>query len=63
MIKNENTQKVERNLKLFPKYKSIASDYLFYYTTDFLFLTQIKNISPADVVLSVSMESLFGIFL
>lgn len=63
MAKEENFKMTERNLKLFPKYKKIASDYLFYYTIDFLFLTQIKNISPADVVLSVSVESLFGIFL
>ena len=53
----------KRNMKLFPIYKKIAGDYLFYYTIDFLFLTQIKHISPADVVLSTSIKSLFGIFL
>lgn len=63
MIKDEDIQMRKRNMKLFPTYKKIASDYLFYYTIDFLFLTQIKHISPADVVLSSSIKSLFGIFL
>lgn len=63
MSKVEEAQMRKRNMKLFPTYKKIASDYLFYYTIDFLFLTQIKHISPADVVLSASIKSLFGIFL
>lgn len=52
----------KRNMKLFPTYKKIAGDYLFYYTIDFLFLTQIKNISAANVLLANSLKSLFGIF-
>lgn len=63
MVKDEDIQMRKRNMKLFPTYKKIARDYLFYYTIDFLFLTQIKHISPADVVLSSSLKSLFGIFL
>lgn len=63
MSKDADLQMRKRNMKLFPTYKKIASDYLFYYTIDFLFLTQIKHISPADVVLSASIKSLFGIFL
>lgn len=63
MSKDINLQMRKRNMKLFPTYKKIASDYLFYYTIDFLFLTQVKHINPADVVLSASIKSLFGIFL
>lgn len=63
MTKDADLQMRKRNMKLFPAYKRISNDYLFYYTIDFLFLTQIKNISPADVVLSSSIKSLFGIFL
>lgn len=63
MQKDVDIQMRKRNMKLFPTYKKIASDYLFYYTIDFLFLTQIKHISPADVVLATSIKSLFGIFL
>ena len=64
METNEETQIVrKRNMKLFPTYKKLSGDYLFYYTIDFLFLTQIKHISGADVVLASSMRAIFGIFL
>ena len=63
MSKDTDIQMRKRNMKLFPTYKKIAWDYLFYYSIDFLFLTQIKHISPADIVLASSMKSLFGIFI
>ena len=50
-------------MKIFPTYKKLAWDYLFFYTMDFIFLTQIKNISAADVVLKGSFYALFSIFL
>lgn len=60
----EETQNMRKtNMRIFPIYEKIALDYLFYYTIDFLFLTQIKHISAADVVLASSIKSLFGIFL
>ena len=63
-MEKEDIQMMRKtNMRIFPMYKKIASDYLFYYTIDFLFLTQVKNISPADVVLLSSIGSLFGIFL
>ena len=62
METKEETQKMrKRNMKLFPTYKKLAWDYLFFYTINFLFLTQVKNISPADVVLVDAFYSLFGI--
>lgn len=63
MSKDADIQMRKRNMKLFPTYKKIAWDYLFYYSIDFLFLTQIKHISAADIVLASSMKSLFGIFI
>lgn len=63
MEKDADIQMRKRNMKLFPTYKKLAWDYLFYYSIDFLFLTQIKNLSAADVVLATSIKSLFGIFL
>ena len=62
----EETNKVQmrkRNMKQFPTYKKISWDYLFYYTIDFLFLTQVKNISAANVVLLSSIKALCGIFI
>lgn len=63
MSKDVDVQMRKRNMKLFPTYKKLAWDYLFYYSIDFLFLTQIKNISAANVVLANSIKYLFGIFI
>lgn len=62
-MKKEEIQMRKRNMKLFSAYNRIACDYLFYYTIDFLFLTQIKDISAANVVLLSSIQSIFGILL
>lgn len=64
MDTKEELQRMRKtNMKIYPKYKKLAWDYLFYYTIDFLFLTQVKNLSSADVVLASSVKSLFGIVL
>ncbi len=49
----------KRNMKLFPIHKMLSWDLLFYYTINFLFLTQIKNISASDIVLADSIYALF----
>ena len=51
------------NMRIFPTYKKLAWDYLFFYTIDFLFLTQIKGISAADVMLKSTFYAFFGIIL
>ena len=64
MNTKEETQKMRKiNMKIFPTYKKISWDYLFYYTIDFLFLTQIKNISAANVVLASSVYYFFNLIL
>lgn len=63
MAKDADVQMRKTNMKLFPTYKKLAWDYLFYYSIDFLFLTEIKNISAANVVLANSIKYLFGIFI
>lgn len=63
MSKDADVEMRKRNMKLFPTYKKLAWDYLFYYSIDFLFLTQIKNLSAANVVLANSIKCLFGIFI
>lgn len=45
------------NMKLYPIYKMIGLDWIFYYGVKILFLTQVKNISPADIVLASSFYS------
>lgn len=52
----------KRNMKLYPTYKTLSWDYLFFYTINFLFFTQIKGISAADVILIDSFYYFFAIF-
>ena len=51
----------KRNMKLFPTYKKLSWDYLFFYTINFLFLIEVKHINPADVVLIDSFYYLFAV--
>lgn len=62
MDETKKRQMRKRNMKLFPAYKTLSWDYIFFYTINFLFLTQIKNINPADVVLIDSFYYLFAMF-
>lgn len=57
MKNTEESQK--RNIRLYPIYKMISWDLLFYYSIIFLFLTQVKGISAADVLLG---EALYPAF-
>ena len=51
------------NMRIFPTYKKLAWDYLFFYTIDFLFLTQVKGISASDVMLKSTFYAFFSIVL
>lgn len=62
-MEKEKVQIRKRNMKLFPITKTLGWDYIFFYTTNFLFLTQVKHISAADVVLIDSFYALFGILM
>lgn len=63
-MKNDmNVQARKQNMKLYSIYRSISMDILFFYAIDFLFLTQVKNISASDVVLQSSFYALFMIIL
>ena len=55
----ESTKEEKHNIRLYPIYKMISWDLLFYYSIIFLFLTQVKGISAADVLLA---ESAYPIF-
>ena len=64
MEAKEEKQRMRKiNMKLFPIHKMLSWDLLFYYTINFLFLTQIKNISASDVVLTDSIYALFVMIL
>ena len=51
----------KRNMRIYPLYRMLSWDYLFFYTINFLFLTQIKHISAANVVLVDAFYAIFGI--
>jgi MFS family permease len=52
-------QKKKLNMKLYPIYKIVASDVLFFNVVKVLFLTQVKGISNANVVF---LETLYSFF-
>lgn len=62
MPESNKIQMRKRNMKLFPIYKTLSWDYIFFYTINFIFLIQVKNINPADVVLIDSFYYLFTMF-
>lgn len=63
MESNQKQKTSKRNMHIFPIYKKLAWDYLFFYTIDFLFLTQIKKLSASDVVLTSTIYSFFCIIM
>jgi len=63
MINNEETQKRKQNMKLYSLYRAISMDLLFFYAIDFLFVTQVKNITASEAVLRSSFYALFMIIL
>lgn len=62
---NEQTiiQNKKYNVRLFPIYKAISWDLLFYYAISFLFLTQTKGISASDVLLVDASYTIFKFIL
>ena len=50
----------KQNMKIYSLYRAISLDLIFYYAIEFLFLTQVKQISSADVVLG---QAFFAIFM
>lgn len=61
MNKSEIRKKRKNNRKLYPIYSSIGLDYMFYYGIKVLFLSQVKNITDAQIVLATSFFALFSI--
>lgn len=53
----------KQNMRLFSIYRAISLDLIFYYGVEFLFLTQVKNITASKVVLASSFYAIFMIFL
>lgn len=54
-------KKRKSNMKLFPIYQMIGFDFIFYYAIQVLFLTQVKGISDANIVLASSIYAFSSI--
>lgn len=52
-----------KNVKLFPKYRQISRDFLFFYAINVLFLTQIKKVDISLVVLIDTFYALFVVLM
>jgi len=61
MSKKDLRRKRRNNRKLYPVYSSIGLDYMFYYGVKVLFLSQVKNITNAQIVLATSFFAFFSI--
>ena len=53
----------KQNMKIYSLYRTISLDLIFYYAIEFLFLTQIKEIAPSQIVLTTSFYAIFMIIL
>ncbi len=62
-MNQEITQARKQNMKIYPLYRAISSDIIFYYAIEFLFLTQVKHISASDIVLKGAFYSIFMMIL
>ena len=57
----ENTKEKQININLYTRYKMFSWDLLFYYAIIFLFFTETKGITAADVLLAESFYPIFKI--
>ena len=60
--KRKAIKRKKKNVKMFPFYKMISWDLLFYYPIIFLFLTQTKGFSPAQALFADAFYTLSNTF-
>lgn len=61
---NEKLAKARKqNLKLYSLYRAVSLDLIFYYAVEYLFLTEVKGLSPSNVVLGGAFYAIFITFL
>lgn len=62
-MNKEIAQARKQNMKLYSIYRTISLDRIFYYAIEFLFLTQVKNLTASEIVLGASFYAIFMIFM
>ena len=58
---NENTKERKQNMKIYSLYRAVSFDLIFYYAIEFLFLTQVKQLTSSEVVLGSAFYAVFMI--
>lgn len=58
----EKAKICKNNMKLYPVFRTFSYDFLFFYTINFLFLTQVKNLTASQILIIDAFYSFFGIF-
>ncbi len=58
-MEKEVVEARKQNMKIYSLYRAVSLDLIFYYAIEFLFLTQVKHISSADVVLGGAFYAIF----
>lgn len=58
-----NITKEEQNMRIYPIYKMLSWDLLFFYSINFIFLIQVKGISASDVLFAEACYPIFKIIL
>jgi len=53
----------KNNMKIYPLYRMLSMDLLFYYAIEFLFITQVKGLTPSDFMLGQVFFAIFSILL
>ena len=53
----------KQNMKIYKLYRAVSLDLVFFYAIEILFLSQVKNINIADIVLAKSFYAVFMVFL
>jgi len=62
-MKSNDVKIRKQNMKIYSLYRMLSLDHIFYYAIEFMFLTQVKNLTASDIVLGQSFYSLFSIIL
>lgn len=60
--KLKETQKRKNNMRLFPYYIMFGNDLLFYYSIYVLFLSEVKQVSDANIVFLSSIYAISTVF-
>ncbi len=59
----EEVQIRKNNMKIFPFYRMLSMDLLFFYAIEFLFITQVKGLSASDFMIGQVFYALFSVIL